>query len=173
MEETPGRVPFAGFRDLERIAYIWLPKVIEPERPTLSDGNSIATEYGVGHDGVKSWVYTPTVGEGYRRFGWLGIPLVYGLVALVFGITAGACWSRRRQREWAALVVFCFLQAPFMWSSTILSLAYYALWVFPKFFIFFYGLRKLQDVVEGFRRSRAASLTLDLKGIYGPRTKCS
>jgi hypothetical protein len=173
MEDTPGRVPFAAFRDLEAIAYVWLPKVIEPDRPTFSDGNSIAAEYGVGHDGFKSWVFTPTVGEGYRRFGWLGIPLVYGLVALVFGMTTGACWARRRQREWAALVVFCFLQAPLMWSSTLLYLAYYALWVFPKFFIFFYGLRKLQDLVEGFRHSRTAIVTLDSKGVYGPRTKYS
>jgi hypothetical protein len=170
MEDTPSRVPFAGFRDLERIAYIWLPKVIDPERPTLSDGNSIAAEYGVGHDGVKSWVFTPTVGEGYRRFGWLGIPIVYGLVALIFGITTGACWARRRQREWAALVVFCFLQAPFMWSSSMLTLAYYALWVFPKFLVFFYGLRKLQDLADGFRRLRMARETLDLKGTCGPRT---
>jgi hypothetical protein len=164
LEQTPDRVPFAGFRDLERIAYVWVPNIIDPDRPTLSDGNSIAAEYGVGHDGIKSWAYTPTVGEGYRRFGWLGIPVVYGLVGLIFGATTGACWARRRQREWAALVVFCFLQAPFMWSSTVLSLAYYALWTFPKFFVFFYALRKLQDLLAAFLPARLASMKLDLRG---------
>jgi len=167
-EQTPDRAPFAGFRDIERIAYIWVPKMIYPDRPTLTDGNNIAAEYGVGHDGVKSYAYTPTVGEGYRRFGWVGIPVVYGLVALVFGVTTGACWARRRQREWAALVVFCFLQAPFMWSSTVLSVAYYALWVFPKFFVFFYGLRKLQDLLEAFVPSRTARVKLDLKRVDEP-----
>jgi hypothetical protein len=167
MEDTPDRVPFAGFRDLDRIAYVWTPKVLDPDRPSLSDGNSIAMEYDVGHDGVRSWSYTPTVGEGYRRFGWIGIPLVYGLLGAVFGTFAGASWARRRQREWAALVVFLFLHAPSIWSSTLLSLAHFALWEFPKSFVFFYALRRLQDFIAGLRHrefSRAWAIPRKLHG---------
>lgn len=147
MEYTPDRVPFAGFRDLDRLAYVWVPRLLDPERPTLLDGNEIATDYGMGHDGVRSWVYTPTVGEGYRRFGWIGIPLAYAFAAAVFGFTIGLCWARRRQREWAALLVFSFLQAPMCWSATLLSTTHYLAWVFPKFLVFFYALRWGQDML--------------------------
>ena len=170
MEDSPDRVPFAGFRDLDRIAYVWTPKVLDPDRPSLSDGNSIAIEYGVGHDGIKSWSYTPTVGEGYRRFGWIGIPLVYGLVGVVFGALAGGSWARRRQREWAAFVVFLFLQAPSVWSSTLLSLAHFALWECPKTFLFFYALRRLQDFITGLRRREFSTAWVNPPQLHGSQT---
>src|SRR5262249_51113120 len=113
----------------------------------IGDGNEIANEYGVGHDGVRSWVYTPTVGEGYRRFGWMGIPLVYALLGAIFGFTTGLCWWRRKEREWAALFVFCFVKAPLAWSLTLISAAHYVAWDLPKFLVFFFILRKLQDVM--------------------------
>jgi len=166
MDYTPDRVPFAGFRDLERVLAVWRPKIIDHDRPSLSEGNEIATEYGSGHDGVKSWAYTPTVGEGYRRFGWVGIPLVYGFVGLIIGGLTGICWARRRQREWAALLAFCFVTAPGTWSSTLLSAFHHLAWNFPKLFVLFYALRRLQDLLthatEGWPRNYLNSHELPL-----------
>jgi len=146
MEFTPERVPFAMFRDLENVIYVWMPRVIMPDRPSIYEGNDIAMEYGVGHDGVRSWTYTPTVGEGYRRFGWFGIPVVYAFVACIYGAANGLCWARRRQREWAALLAVCLLDAPNSWASTILACINHLLWSLPKYFIFFLGLRYSQDI---------------------------
>lgn len=166
MEYTPDRVPFAGFRDLERVFAVWRPKVIDPDRPSLAEGNEIAREYGTGHDGVKSWVYTPTVGEGYRRFGWVGIPLVYGFVGLIFGGLTGICWARRRQREWAAMLAFCFLAAPGAWSSTVLSAVRHLAWNFPKFLVLFYLLRRLQDSFLSFGlRTNTQRLPANVKSV--------
>src|SRR5262249_43294817 len=45
MEYTPDRVPFAGFRDLDRVFGVWRPKIIDPDHPSLTEGNEIAREY--------------------------------------------------------------------------------------------------------------------------------
>jgi hypothetical protein len=166
MDYTPDRVPYAGFSDLERAFYVWIPKMFLPDRPPLQEGNEVAITYGVGHSGGSA-VYTPTVGEGYRRFGWIGIPAVHAVAGIVYGSLTALCWARRRKREWAALLVFSVLQAPNAWSSTLLSIVYYAAWTFPKYAIFFYALRRVQDAVGSFMEGshRAPSLRRSSAGI--------
>ncbi len=154
MEQTPDRVPFAYFRNLDHVLYVWMPRVIAPDRPSVYESNDIANEYGVGHDGVKSWTYTPTVGEGYRRFGWAGISWVYAFVACIYGATTGLCWARRRQREWAALLVVCFVEAPGAWSSTVLTCITRLLWNLPKYMVFFIALRCAQDFIANLSSRR-------------------
>jgi hypothetical protein len=155
---TPETIPYAGFENLERARLIWTPRFINPDKDMILDGNEMSLRYGVGEPDTGTSYYLPTVGEGYRRFGWAGIPLLYALAAVLYGSVAGFAWRRRGRREWAMILLFVTLGAAGAWSSTLLSLAYWAGWVFPKFVICFLALGAIQDwqlhkVSQRFRRS--------------------
>lgn len=147
MVMTPDVIPHAGFENLDALFYVYIPAIIAPNRPEISDGNNIAFSYGVGGGpGSGSYLYIPSVGEGYRRFGWVGIPLMYALSGIIFGTACAICWTKRQRREWAAMLAFLVLQAPAVWGFTLNYLVYFALFVVPKYYIYFFVLRKLQDV---------------------------
>lgn len=143
---TPDVIPYARFEDLSALFYIYVPKVFAPNRPEIDDGNLTAAKYGSYSPG--SFYYTPSVGEGYRRFGWLGIPIMYGLSALVFGTTLGLCWAKRHKRAWMALLAFLVTQAPGVWGFTLNYLFYFALFYVPKYYLYFLVLSAAQDVLR-------------------------
>jgi hypothetical protein len=152
---TPDRVPFANFDDLGRLLYAFIPRVLLPDRPTLEDGGEIACEYGViggrANPGPRCGAgdYTPTVGEGYRRLGWLGIPLLYGFQAVLIGFILRQVWAKRGRVEWAAMFVVVVYVSTRLWSMTLLTLLYHVIWVFPKYFVFFWVMRWIVDAFEG------------------------
>jgi hypothetical protein len=156
MVMTPQSISYAGFKNLDALFYIYIPKVIMPNRPEISDSNDIAIIYGAGTE--KSRQYVPSVGEGYRRFGWAGISLMYALSGIIFGAGVSMCWAKRQKREWAALLVFLIFQSSATWSFTLNYLFYFALFYVPKYFIYFILLAKLQDAFISFcniiRKSR-------------------
>jgi hypothetical protein len=147
---TPNVIPYAGLKNIDALLYIYVPAFIAPNRPEISDGNSIAAIYGMGKGTKSTYYYIPSVGEGYRRFGWLGIPLMYALSGIIFGAVVAICWAKRQKREWAAMLIFLVLQAPATWSFTLNYLFYFALFYVPKYYIYFFVLRKLQDVFTSF-----------------------
>jgi len=153
MVMTPDVIPYAGFSGLDAILYIYVPSIIYPDRPEISDGNIIAGVYGMG-EGTKSvFYYTPAVGEGYRRFGWVGIPLLYGLSGIIFGAAIAICWTRRQKREWAAMLAFFLLEGPNIWAFTFNYMAYFILFYVPKYYVYFAVLGKLQDVAASFHKT--------------------
>jgi hypothetical protein len=146
MVMTPSVIPHAGFQNLGALLYMYIPAVIAPNRPEIADGNLIAATYGIGYGRGKTHYYTPSVGEGYRRFGWVGIPMMYALSAIIFGVTVAICWAKRQKREWAAMLVFLVLQSPGVWSFTFNYAVYFALFYVPKYYIYFALLSKAQEV---------------------------
>lgn len=149
---TPGIIPFAGFSDLERIVYIFLPRAVLPDRPNLQTGGETACLYAVAsgmaqRDDPRCGVgeYTPTVGEGYRRFGWIGVPLMYALLAVVYGLVIRLVWARRSQAEWGAMLVVIMMSATGIWSTGLLDIFYRIGWEFPKYFLFCWIVRWLLD----------------------------
>lgn len=150
MVMTPSVIPHAGLETLGALLYIYIPAVIAPDRPEISDGNIIAAIYDVGYGTKSTYYYIPSVGEGYRRFGWVGIPIMYGLSGIIFGAASAICWAKRQKREWTAMLVFLVLQAPAVWGFTLNYMFYFALAYVPKYYIYFFVLSKLQDVFTFF-----------------------
>lgn len=131
---TPRVIPFASFADIELIPYALTPKLINPNRPDLNDGNRLAIMYGGAMPGTTG-SYMPTVGDGYRRFGWPGVAGLYGLASIIFAIPIAIAWSRRGQRHWMAFFVFLIFQSGSIWSVTLITLATMALWIFLRAWI--------------------------------------
>jgi hypothetical protein len=161
---TPQSIPFAGLEGLERIVYAWIPKIVMPNRPTTphGDGNELAIQYGAAYPGTTG-SYMPAVGDGYRRFGWPGIVLLYLFSAAIYGPILALCWHRRERRERMAMVIFLLFSAPGIWSATLLDNFYLILWTFPKYWICFWMLSRLQDRLAQFSPSREPRSTLPRK----------
>jgi hypothetical protein len=85
------------------------------------------------------------VGDGYRRFGWPGIVLVYAFSASLYAAVASVSYRLRRRREWMAMLIFTLISASEIMIHTFLTLFYVLLWVMPKYLGFFYLLRWTQD----------------------------
>jgi hypothetical protein len=129
-------VPFVGLQGIEGAIYAFTPQIINPNRPDLNDGNQLAILYGNARPGTTG-SYMPTVGDGYRRGGWLGVALLYVWITIIFaGITA-LCWTRRDRPEWMGMFIFLGFQAAQMWSTTMLSSFYLLLWMIPRSLIVF------------------------------------
>ncbi len=151
MAMTPDIIPHAGFDNMDAVFYVYMPAVLAPNRPDIDDGNIIAFDYGVGEGkGARSWVYTPSVGDGFRRFGWLGIPLIYTFSGIIFGASVGICWVKRQKPVWAAMLVFLVLQTILAVGFTFNYLFYFALFFLPKNFFYFFVLKKLQVFITSF-----------------------
>lgn len=154
MVMTPDIIPHAGFESLSALFFMYVPAFVAPNRPDIDDGVNIAAVYGIGTGkGGTSYYYIPAVGEGYRRFGWIGIPILYALSGMLFGAVVALCWEKKKRREWAAMLVFLVLQSPAVWSFTYNYIVYFALSYLPKYYIYFFVLSKLQDFCFSFHNT--------------------
>ena len=86
---------------------------------------------------VRKASYTPTVGDGYRRFGWPGIPLLYALIAAIFGVLLAVTWTRRNRHEWMALFMFLTFRASTVYLMTLFGALSLVLWTVPRTFLTF------------------------------------
>lgn len=150
---VPDDIPFVGFSGLSAALYSIVPQILMPNRPDLVDGNAIAIEYGAAPRGSQG-SYMPTVGDGYRRFGWLGILFLYLILTVIYGVAFGFCWARRSNCEHAAMLVFLLVQALGIWSSSFVNVVYLAVWVFPKYFLFFWLVGRIQRMLSLRARKR-------------------
>ena len=145
--KTPEEFPFAGFSGMNRLPYMFLPQVVLPNRPDLIDGNEVAIEYGAGQIGTNGNSLS-VVGDGYRRFGWPGIVMLYALIAICSAVVAARAWANRDRLEWiSSLVILLVCLNGENTMSTLISTFYYVIWIFPKYFLFFLLLRVLSEVV--------------------------
>ena len=145
---TPEFIPYIGFAELQPALYSVIPQVIKPDRADPMEGNTLAIRYGAARLDSKG-SYMPTVGDGYRRFGWLGIVFVYALLSLVYGFAVGFCWARQSRCEYMAMFIFLLIQLPGIWSSSLVGLIYTVSWILPKYFAFFWLTRRLQQLLFG------------------------
>jgi hypothetical protein len=145
----PDTLPFDGFQDVDAVLYSWVPKVIYPNRPEIGDGNTLAFRYGQGSDNGTTFAYIPSVGEGYRRFGWIGIPFMYTLTGLIYGGLMALAWAKRQKREWVAMLVFLIVEAQSIWSMTLKYALYFLIFFVVKYYIFFFVIKKLQEGSAG------------------------
>jgi hypothetical protein len=155
--QTPSFVPYAGFNGLDKLAYVYIPQFVWPERPELLDGNHIANvEYGAA-DPTASGTSLSVVADGYRRFGWLGIPILYTLIASCCGIIASMAWKRRDRPEWVStlLVLIMCLNGENTIASMVSTL-YFLLWTFPKYLGFFWVISLFSDVIDKASTARRA-----------------
>jgi hypothetical protein len=128
---TPNNIPYAKLDGIANIKYIFVPQVINSNRPAILDGNDLSILYGAANPGSKG-AYMPTVGDGYRRFGWPGIVLLYLISSFIFAIFIGIAWKRRESRLWLAFLVFLLIQSLNLWTNTLMTNFYYLFWVFPR-----------------------------------------
>ena len=149
---TPNVIPYAGLQDLGRLLYIYTPRVLLPNRPNPRTGGETACLYAVASGAMRSddptcgiGDYIPTVGEGYRRFGWVGIPLMYVVLAVVYGWILRQIWLRRSRVEWAAMLIVVMTASAEVWGTPLVDIFYIVGWEFPKYFIFFWVVRWLLD----------------------------
>jgi hypothetical protein len=143
--KTPEQVPFAGFDGIERLAYIWIPVALQPNRPELMDALETLREYRL-ISATATGCYVTTVAEGYRRFGWIGIPVLAALVAALFAASTAIAWRRRQSCAWMAFLVFVIILSPSGWSLPLLSVFYFAGYFLPKYLAFFFALTWLQRI---------------------------
>ena len=134
---TPETIPFAGFEGLEKVPSGLVPKIINPNKPILNDGDQLAVIYA-GQDEKMHGSYMPTVGDGFRRFGWPGVVLIYIFAAAIFTPFLAWCWARRQQCQWLAMFLMLTLNASEIFSMTLLKGFYTLLWIFPKYMLFFW-----------------------------------
>lgn len=141
---TPEVIPFAGLESLDQVVFTVVPRIIWPDRPDPLNGNDLAILFGAALPGTTG-SYMPAVGDGYRRGGWIGVVLLYMFSAAIYGSIVAVCWARRDHREWMAMLVLVMVLGTGLWSATLLSNFNLALWVFPKYLVLFWLLRRLQD----------------------------
>jgi hypothetical protein len=146
-ELTPKSRPFVGFSGMENIRYVLLPRILDPNRPDADDPNALAIDYG-GLDARSTGAYFTTVGDGYRRFGWPGIVLLYAWLAIMWAFVGAWAWTRRHRSQWIATFILVTVLAPGVWSTTLPYSFYVLLWVFPKYFVLFLVLGWIRGLFQ-------------------------
>jgi hypothetical protein len=132
-ELTPKEVPFAGWKDVGRLKYFWLPSQLAPWKKSLLDANEIVIDY----------LKDPTIfGAGisftadmFRRFGWTAV--VVGNLLLGVFIGSFARWAfvlaARGHLVWSTLLVIYI--GSYLTSTparTLLETAWIWFWELPK-----------------------------------------
>jgi hypothetical protein len=110
---TPGIIPFRGAERISDLLYMWVPKILLPDRRNLGQGAALSTKYGVtGRVGASSPSTLP--GDLFSRWGWPGI----GLGMFFFG-AALALGDRFFLRIWSTRLMIFF--AMFIRRAMVLS----------------------------------------------------
>ncbi len=158
---TPSVIPYSGFDKLERIPYIFVPRILLPNQPKLETGGEIAFFYQVVNNPAMAndprqgaGNYTPTVGDGYRRFGWIGIPVLYALQAVIFGFLLRWTWEKKERIDRLAMALWLLWTMTGVWSMPLLDLFYTVGWTIPKYFFFFWFLNWISNRFARKRRVR-------------------
>ena len=137
-EKTPNQIPYAGFKNMLAPFYGFIPSFFKIERPDIDDGSYIAADYGNGlGKGSKSWEYTPSAAEGYRRFSWFGIILIYSINAFFFSTLFFICNFKSYNVIYLSMLIILILAAPGVWAFTFNYMFFYFMFVFTRYIILF------------------------------------
>ncbi len=157
--KVPSVIPYSGLEGIGSVWHYLTPKLFRSnsDTPVLLDGNALAIEYGTNLPSNSTGSYMPTVGDGYRRFGWPGVAGLYILLSASYACAFALCWRNRNRCDFMAMFVFLLIQANGIWSQTLYSAIYTFAWFIPRsFFIFWvFGL-----LVRMRHRKAAAAISL-------------
>ena len=103
---TPNFIPHAGFDNFVAIYYTFAPTYLFPGKPFLLDSNMILWRYLDREDRVGRAISLPA--DGYRRFGWLGIPPVVAFFFWLYGFVSGRFYKIYLTKD-ALLGIFLIL----------------------------------------------------------------
>ena len=148
---TPSVIPYSGLEGIGSVWYSLTPRILNPNRPDLLDGNALAIEYG-GATRNTTGSYMPAVGDGYRRFGWPGIAGLYSVLSASYACVFALCWRNRNRCDFMAMFIYLFTGVNGIWSLTLYSAIYTFAWVIPRTFFIFW----LFGLLVRFRHHRAA-----------------
>ena len=111
---TPNPVPYAGFSGFEAIPLTWIPTTIAKNKLRLLDAEFVVGSY----DNPPTQMIGTTISlaaDGYRRFGWAGIPAVVLMAFGIYGALARwmlSWWRRGSLFGWVLLI----FTTTFFWS---------------------------------------------------------
>ncbi len=137
-EHTPQDIEHAGFENVSRIAWVFVPKFIKRDKPYLQDGNDIVVAY-TGLRFTRSAATISFSADMYRRFGWLGVAIGVPIASIISALFYRWVYSVLIVRNatlgilllMIALSIFNFG----MWG-TLLSSSFEWLYNLPKHLIF-------------------------------------
>lgn len=150
-EKTPSEYPYAGWENVDRIAYVWIPKFLMRDKPYLQDGNDIVVSYtGVRHK--RSAKTISLSGDLYRRFGIPGILAGVPFAALVTALFTR--WIFRVLLFRDALLGIVLLQLLLSgfnveWWGTLLTSSFDWLYAVPKHLVLIFLLVGAARLVTG------------------------
>ena len=136
--------PPAGFKGLDALLYLWIPKHVQPERPVLFDGHLIAKDLQRVPPSAWSQVWFPCFSlpaDLMRRWALpgvlLGSLLVSGFVHVLFRI-----WYRTASISGTTFqLILFFFPATYLQSfpfGTVSETAWVFLWELPKYLFVFW-----------------------------------
>jgi hypothetical protein len=154
---TPNPVPHVGFSGFEAIPFTCIPTTIARNKPRLLDAEFVVGSYDTPPTQVIGTSIS-LAADGYRRFGWAGIPAV---VLIGFGMYGALTrwmltwWRRGTLWGWALL----FFSMSFFWSRPFST-------VLETWWSFFYDMPKqlLATAALCFVVSKAVDLVSSRKG---------
>jgi hypothetical protein len=150
---VPSVIPYSGLEGIGSVWYSLTPRILNPDRPDLLDGNALAIEYGGARKNTTGGSYMPAVGDGYRRFGWPGIAGLYSVLSVSYACVFALCWRNRNRCDFHGDVCLPFYSAPMEYGLlTLYSAIYTFAWIIPRTFFIFW----LFGLLVRFRHHRAA-----------------
>jgi hypothetical protein len=150
-ERTPSDVPHAGWENVDRVLYVWIPKFFMRDKPYLQDGNDIVVGYtGVFHKRSAATI-SPSA-DLFRRFGIPGILFGVPVAALITALFTRWVFRVLLFRDaLLGIVLLQLLVSAFHqeWWGTLLSSSFDWLYAIPKHLIFIYLLVTAVRIITG------------------------
>lgn len=152
--KTPILIPHAGWDNWEAILYVFIPKTIYPNKPSIFDGHAIAVSYRDSYSGGIATISFNA--DLYRRFGWRGIIAGNLIFGLVYGFVISLFFNLYNRKPNTLHLLFVLLLFTFYVNTgTVLVTFWTWLYVFPKYLIALYVIYILLNVVFKRRKLRA------------------
>lgn len=133
-QATPSFIPHAGFDGIAGLLWLYVPTFFYSNRPSMVDAPIIGEKY-LQSALIRTSVGSSFTGDWYRRFGWIGVALGMGLVAVILAFSLRALvWALRDHPFFsvaAVLVVSTFATKDA--NMTVSTATWLFLYDFPKY----------------------------------------
>jgi hypothetical protein len=112
-ELTPDVIPHAYFDNARSIMWMYIPSFFYPYKPVMLDGKLIAQVY-LGRLLIRTSIGTTLTGDVYRRFGWIGLPLVMAIIGALYGLYIRVIIHHLKRLNLFAISIWLCLSAYFL-----------------------------------------------------------
>ena len=110
---SPEPVSHTGFSGFKAIPLTWIPTTIVKNKPKLLDAEFVVESYNKEPRNTNGLGISLT-GDAYRRFGWIGIPVVVLIAFAIYGFIAHYILSWWRHGTLWGIILLCFSMT-FFW----------------------------------------------------------